>query len=62
MRFTLILALILIPVSISCGDFRPDPVYEHIEKHGKGIDMTGLWSKGKTNYQLKKKNFKPRGR
>jgi hypothetical protein len=55
---TLILTALLILMftgSISCGEFRPDPVREHIRIHGSGVDMTGIWSDGKTNYQLKRK-------
>jgi hypothetical protein len=44
---------------ISCGDIPDDPVKAHIEKHGSGIDMTGIWNDQKSNKQLKKKNFKP---
>jgi len=64
MRFMLILALIILLVtgSISCGGIPEDKVRAHIEKHGRGIDMTGLWSKGKINYQIKRMNFKQKGR
>jgi len=33
------------------------PVYEHIRVHGAGIDMTGIWTDGKSNLQLRKKNL-----
>jgi len=57
-----LLFLILIPAAISCADFIPDPVYEHIRIHGSGIDMTGIWTGGKSNRQLRNKNFKSKGR
>jgi len=63
MKALLILALILIPASISCADFRPDPVREFIESQpGIAIDMTATRSQFKTNYELKRKNFKPGSR
>jgi len=55
------LLVLLLDGSISCGDFQPDPVYEHIRKHGSGIDMTGVWDDRKGNQQLRKKNFIPKG-
>jgi len=63
MKALLILALILIPASISCADFRPDPVREFVlSQPGIAIDMTATRSQFKTNYELKRKNFKPGSR
>jgi len=55
------LLILLLTGSISCGEIPEDKVKAHIEKHGSGIDMTGIWDDGKTNNQLKLKNFKPKG-
>jgi len=59
MKTLLILALILIPASISCGEFQRDPVREFIlSQPGIAIDMTGYRTKYKVNQELKRKNFK----
>ncbi len=52
--------VLLLSGSLDCEGFKPDPVYEHTRKHGGGVDMTGVWTDGKVNQQLKKKNFIPR--
>jgi len=63
MKYLLILALILIPAAISCGEFRPDPVREFIESQpGIAIDLTATRSQYKVNWDLKRKNFKPGSR
>ncbi len=54
------LSVLLVATELGYREFKPCPVYEHIRIHGSGIDMTGIWGPGKTNYQLKKKNFIPR--
>jgi len=57
------LAMVLIPLTLSCGELQPDPVSEFVSSQPQiAIDITGLWSVNKKNCQLKKKNFKPRGR
>ena len=59
MKSLLILALILIPASISCGEFQRDPVREFIlSQPGIAIDMTATRSQYKVNWELKRKNFK----
>jgi len=58
MKSLLILAPILIPASISCADFRPDPVREFVlSQPGIAIDLTGYRTKYKVNQELKRKNF-----
>lgn len=60
MKLATILLIILIPALISGSDFIPDPVFEHIKKHGPGIDVVSTKGKDKPkNKQLKQKNFKP---
>jgi len=54
-----IFMLFLWPTIINIAEFMPCPVYEHIQIHGHGIDMSSVWGQGKANYQLRKKNFKP---
>jgi len=54
------LIVLLMASELGCGKFKPCPVYEHIEKYGRGIDMTGIWDDQRTNNQLRKKNFIPR--
>jgi hypothetical protein len=56
------LLILLLAGSLDCEGFKPDPVYEHARIYGAGIDMTGVWNDGKSNLQLRKKNFKPKGR
>jgi len=56
------LLILMLAGSISCGEIPEDKVKAHIGKHGSGIDMTGIWTDGKSNRQLRKKNFKPKGR
>ena len=56
-----ILSLILIPVAISCADFQPDPVYQHIQRYGSGVDVVYCAEHKPKNKQLKKKNFDPKG-
>jgi len=64
MKLIIISALLIFILtgSISCGEIPEDKTKAHIEKHGSGVDMTGIWDDGKSNMQLKKKNFIPKGR
>ena len=63
MKTLIILALILIPASISCGEFQRDPVREFIlSQPGIAIDLTATRSQYKVNWDLKRKNFKPGSR
>jgi hypothetical protein len=55
----LIFLILLTPALISGSGFIPDPVYEHIQKHGPGVDV--IYQAKQKNKQLKKKNFEPRG-
>jgi len=52
------LLIFILTSSISCGEIPEDKVKAHIEKHGSGIDMTGIWNDGKSNMQLRKKGWK----
>jgi hypothetical protein len=57
MKIVLIIFLLLIPVSISCGE--SDPVREFVLSQPQiAIDMTGYRSQFKDNWELKRKNFK----
>ena len=60
---SIILFLIFIPNRISCSEYRIDTVELFLKNQPKiAIDMTGYRSSNKTNYELKKKNFKPGSR
>ena len=60
MKYLLILALILIPASISCREIPKDPVKEFVlSQPNIAIDLTGYRTKYKVNQELKRKNFKP---
>lgn len=61
MKLTTILLIILIPAMLHPAEFRPDPVREHIERYGRGIDPAYSAGHKYKNLQLKKKNFEPRG-
>ena len=43
-------------------DFRPCPVYEHIQKYGTGVNVLYRAEHKPKNPQLKKKRFKSKGR
>ena len=54
----IISALLILLLSGSPGlgtDFRPDPVYEHIRIHGRGIDMSYVPADKVPNRNLKRK-------
>jgi len=60
MRMIMIIMAILIPAMLHPADFRPDPVREHIEKYGAGIDVVYCAEHKAKNKQLKPKNFEPK--
>lgn len=55
--FILILCFALLPSGLQSADFKPCPLYVHLQKYGMGIDMTGVWNERKTNKQLKRKGW-----
>jgi len=54
-----VLLVLCIPGITTTAPFREDPVLEHIRKYGAGIDMSGIWTSKKHNFELKPKNFIP---